>query len=206
MKRLIIRHRPRPAMIVAICALVAAGAGTAGATATKSTKAHAANRHAAPKNDNQQDLGLISGFFSSHRGQLTGPAGPQGPQGPQGPKGATGAQGPKGDTGDQGPQGNPGATNVVVHTATASIAANSSNSGNVTCPSGTSAVAGGGSGTDELKASEPTVTRTVIVFGHPLTFHPGASDGETPDGWGATGTNTTGSAETLTVYVVCASP
>lgn len=192
-------------MIVAVCALVAAGAGTAGATTTSATKAHAANKRVAAKNDNNQDLGLISGFFSSHRGQLVGPQGPQGPQGPKGANGANGAngaQGPKGDTGAQGVQGQAGATNVVVHTATTSVNGAASGSQVVTCPSGTSAVAGGGNGLDYLSNSNPVSLQRIGFFNLQLP----ARDGDTPDGWGAGGHNASGSAETLTVYVVCASP
>jgi len=70
------------AMIVAVIALILAGASVA-------------IEEAGPKGD----IGLT--------GEV-GPQGEQGPQGEPGPQGENGSQGPKGDTGCTGPKGNPG--------------------------------------------------------------------------------------------------
>lgn len=116
--------------------------------------------------------------------------GQRGLAGATGPQGLTGLQGPKGDTGTAGTNG---ATNVVVRTNSLSIPGGGNGGVQAYCNSGEVATGGGSIGassTLELWSDYPV----------------GGSTTTPPGGWGAEATNTSGSAQTETVYVVCASP
>jgi hypothetical protein len=125
-------HRPTPALVVSIVALVMALGGAAYATIPDARgivhgcyKRSSGGVFAPPRGslrviDTAKGQGCRKNETALNWNQ-TGQRGPQGPQGPkgdtgatgpQGPKGdtgATGAQGPKGDTGAQGPKGDTGA-------------------------------------------------------------------------------------------------
>jgi collagen triple helix repeat protein len=132
---------------------------------------------------------------------VQGPVGPQGPQGEQGPVGATGPQGPQGEqgaqgpAGPQGPQGVPGPTgpagpaSVRVVSDTVTVRAGSSNGLLVFCGMFETATGGGSKPNDAfvLTGSAPT-------------------DGDFgfADGWWVTANNTSATAQTLTVYALCA--
>jgi hypothetical protein len=109
MKRLI-RHRPSPAMVVALVALFVALAGTAYGAVKLPRNSVGTDQVI---NGSLQKVDLSKRAIAALRGArgprgLQGPAGSQGLQGPQGQRGDPGVQGPKGDAGVQGPKGDPG--------------------------------------------------------------------------------------------------
>lgn len=148
-----------------------------------------------------------------------GPAGPAGPIGPAGPKGQTGLTGPAGPVGPAGPQGIQGipgppggggtggsGINFLITKqafSTGSQSANTPFSQQVLCPANAYAMGGGASlnqfDTAELTRSHPVDVRPVDGGGTPVP------DGK-PDGWLIYGKNTTTTAVTGDVYVVCAVP
>lgn len=148
-----------------------------------------------------------------------GPAGPAGPIGPAGPKGQTGLTGPAGPVGPAGPQGIQGIPGppggggtggsglefLITKQAfsTGSQSANTPFSQQVLCPADAYAMGGGASlnqfDTAELTRSHPVDVRPVDGSGTPVP------DGK-PDGWLIYGKNTTTTAVTGDVYVVCAVP
>jgi hypothetical protein len=106
MRTFIARHRPSPAMVVALVALSVALGGT-GYAATKLPRNSVGNpqlKRNAVTGDKVNDGSLFLNDFAP--GQI-----------PKGPKGDTGPQGPRGDTGSPGgpgPQGPPGLAQVIV--------------------------------------------------------------------------------------------
>lgn len=109
MKRLLMRYRPTPALIVASIALFVAlsGASYAAVVLPRNSVGAAHLQKDAVNSAKVKDRSLRAVDFA--QGEL--PAGPQGkqgltgPQGPAGPAGAAGPTGPKGATGATGPQG-----------------------------------------------------------------------------------------------------
>jgi Collagen triple helix repeat (20 copies) len=114
-------HRPSPAMVVSIVALIAgfAGSAIAGPAAKlisgKQIKRNAiTSRHVKDGSLRLQDLSSKFRVSMTSRGTArglrgaTGPQGPQGAQGSQGPQGERGPQGPKGEPGVPGTPGTPG--------------------------------------------------------------------------------------------------
>jgi hypothetical protein len=171
-------HRPSPAMVIALCALVIAMGGTsyaaiklpANSVGTKQLKANAV------VSSKVKNGSLTAADFAPNR-IPTGPRGPLGPPGPQG------LQGPIGPSGPQGPPGEPAVTTVDVVTSGPSLSP-----GSVSCPSGEIATGGGAEAqTGMLKASSPHVD----------------ADGF-PDGWGAASVASDGTTPTqVTVWAVC---
>lgn len=127
----------------------------------------------------------------------------KGNRGPQGPAGAAGAQGPKGATGAQGVQGvqgAAGATNVIVKRVDVSLPAGSSANAVAVCPAGSKATGGG------LNPGGITSAAS-LTKSYPSTGGVGqAADGDVPTAWGGWAFNSTGSAATLSVFAICASP
>lgn len=106
MKKLLARHRPSPALAVAVIALFVALSGASYA-AVALPRNSVGTMHLQKDSVNSakvKDRSLRAVDFA--QGELpAGPHGPPGPQGPAGPTGATGPTGPKGATGPQGPAG-----------------------------------------------------------------------------------------------------
>ena len=96
------RHRPSPALVVSIAALVVACTGTAVAVKSMVTSAQIKNGTIKLKD--------LSRAVRKALLNDTGPTGPRGATGPTGPKGAKGATGAKGTTGAKGATGATGAT------------------------------------------------------------------------------------------------
>ena len=107
-------HRPSPAMVVSIVALIAGLTGSALAgPAAKLISGKQIKKNAVTGShvrDGSLQLRDLSSKFrvSMTNHSSTARPGPRGVAGPQGPKGAQGAQGPQGERGQQGPKGEPG--------------------------------------------------------------------------------------------------
>jgi hypothetical protein len=110
----LLSHRPSPAMIVSIVALVLALGGT-GYAATSLPKNSVTTKQVVDRSLRANDF--APGQLPAGKQGPIGPAGQQGPQGlqgPQGTKGDPGTKGDKGTTGDRGPQGATGPSDVFV--------------------------------------------------------------------------------------------
>jgi Collagen triple helix repeat (20 copies) len=127
--------------------------------------------------------------FKGQRG-LTGARGLTGPRGLTALQGSTGATGAAGTNGTNGTNG---ATNVVVRTNSLTLPSTANGSVIASCNPGERATGGGAAG-----SSAGLVAYADSPFGGSTTT--------APVGWSAQATNTSGSSQTLTVYVVCASP
>jgi hypothetical protein len=98
--RQMFRHRPSPAMVVAVIALIVAmsGTGYAALTITGKNVRNGSLTGADVRNNTLASIDVKNGNLLAKdfkAGQLpAGPQGAQGPQGPQGPQGAQGVQGP----------------------------------------------------------------------------------------------------------------
>src|SRR4051812_20827112 len=105
MKRRLARHRPSPALAVAMLSLAVALGGTSYA-ATKLPKNSVGNpqiKRNAVTGDKVKDASLFSNDFAP--GQIPkGPKGDTGGPGVAGPLGPAGTQGAQGPAGSQGPQ------------------------------------------------------------------------------------------------------
>jgi hypothetical protein len=171
-------HRPSPAMVIALLALLIAMGGTsyaaiklpANSVGTKQLKANAV------VSSKVKNHSLIAEDFAPNR-IPTGPRGPQGPAGPQG------LPGPRGATGPQGPPGEPAVTTVDVVNSGPSLSPVS-----VSCPSGEIAAGGGAEAqTGMLAATSPHVD----------------ADGF-PDGWQGFSVASDGTTPTqVTVWAIC---
>lgn len=152
------------------------------------------------------------------RGEV-GPQGPQGAIGPQGPQGAIGSRGPRGETGDRGPRGpggpkgprgpggpkgergKPGA--VVMRlignsTVTRKVEPGSLAKGFIAfCPSGWTATGGGFSVEDPETGGENDLK---VILSQPFP----AGHTMVPRGWQVRVLNTTGDAQQLKIWAVCA--
>ena len=117
-------------------------------------------------------------------------------KGQQGARGLQGPQGPTGAAGTNGTNGTNGATNVVIrHTDTATPTANQT-TGIARCNAGEQATGGG-------------ALISGGVGGASQWMQPGSpvpSSGSLPPGWFASYYNSSGFSDTLSVYVICASP
>lgn len=117
-----------------------------------------------------------------------------GPAGPQGEAGDTGPKGDKGDTGDPGPTGVSG---VEVVREDFTLPAGSLSSRSVECPGGTRATGGGVS-------ANGIATDSAVVVSRPTSSGVGSpSTGDAPVGWRGSYFNGAGSAQTVSVYVIC---
>jgi hypothetical protein len=105
--RRLVRHRPSPAMVVALIALFVTlgGVGYAAVTLPRNSVGAAQLKKGAvtPPKVAKKTIAL----FRGQRGPR-GAAGDRGPQGAQGPQGPVGAQGPSGAAGPAGPSGSAG--------------------------------------------------------------------------------------------------
>jgi len=179
MKRLV----PKPAMAVAVIALIVACAGTAvaGNTLAK-VKANSVGskqiKDDAVKGNHVADGSLSPADFS---GSVQGPQGPQGPQGVQG------------QPGQDGEDGDPGLTGLQRVQTQQAIANNTNAAVDAPCPAGKSPIAGG-----------------YEVIGSPMDIKvdaPVNSQGSSSaplNAWRAQAVNTSGGSSTLRVYAVCA--
>jgi hypothetical protein len=113
MRRFAVRHRPSPAMVVALLALSVAlgGTGYAATKLPKNSVGSAQIKRNAVTGDKVDDGSLFVNDFAP--GQI--PKGPKGDVGPQGPAGPTGAQG------GPGAQGPPGLAQIVVRRHTQAV-------------------------------------------------------------------------------------
>ena len=152
----LIRHRPSPAMVVGVVALIIAMAGTsyaaiklpANSVGTKQIKANAV------VSSKVKNGSLFARDFAA--GQL--PRGPVGPQGPRGPQGFQGNQGP------QGVQGPPGQDAVATVDVVDSGAAATSPVETM-CPGGEIATGGGGTTSGSLTESRPVLDANQFPVG-----------------------------------------
>jgi hypothetical protein len=165
----------KPAIVVAILALVMACAGTAFAgkmiTGSKIKNNSITGKDLKDGSVTEKDL----------KGDFTGP---QGPQGPTGPRGLTGPQGPEGPTGPS------GVSNLQRVQKDQSIPANAGTSVDAKCPAGTVPIAGG----YEVIGSPMQIKGEI----------PSASGANGIDEWTVSVFNNNGSSQTLRVYAICA--
>jgi hypothetical protein len=131
--------------------------------------------------------------------------GNRGPRGFTGAQGVQGAKGDKGDKGDTGTAGANGATNVVIRTGSVSVADGTRNFAVAACAAGEHAT-GGGARFTGLSATN----QHLLVYSYPKNAATPATGvpaaGDVPTAWQASAFNSSGSADTLNVFVVCASP
>ena len=107
-------HRPSPAMVVSVVALVSGltGSAIAGPAADlisgkQVKKGSITSRHVRDGSLQLRDLNSKARSAMSRNGSANQP-GPRGATGPQGPQGVPGTQGPQGERGPQGPKGEAG--------------------------------------------------------------------------------------------------
>jgi hypothetical protein len=181
------RHKPSPALVVSLLALIVAMGGTSYAAIKlpKNSVGAAQLKKNAVTSAKVKNGSLLKSDFKS--GQL--PAGPQGPQGLQGPAGPAGTPGKN------------GATNIAVASSdglTVPSGASSDDSTNgVGCSPGTKAIGGGVVVTD----TDGNRINTVPVTASDVT-----ETNSQPDGWQGAIDNETGSDVLLFVDAICASP
>jgi hypothetical protein len=179
------RHKPSPALVTSIVALVVAMGGTSYAAIKlpRNSVGSAQLRRNAVTSAKVRNGSLLRQDFKP--GQLPrGPQGLQGPQGPQGPAGPAGAN---------------GATHVVFSdSAGTTVAAGADGSDSVACPDASTATGGGVFVTDgaEILNVDAPVTESDST--------PGA--GNQPNGWEGAIHNASGGDVTLVVEAICASP
>lgn len=151
-------RRPSPAFVISLLALfVALGGTTYAATSLPRNSVGTAQIKSGAVTKTKIAKGTLAGMQG--RQGATGPAGPKGAQGAQGVQGPPGAKGDSGAKGDQGIQGIPGnqgiqgiqglqgdpGPNAIAYLTSplTKVAANSSASVSVTCPSTTYVIGGG---------------------------------------------------------------
>ena len=122
--------------------------------------------------------------------------GATGKAGASGAPGAQGVAGNEGKQGKEGPPGKSGATNVVERFAEATVANGGVGEATANCNAGEHATGGG----PRLWAGGDAGTEYLASVPNPL------GSGETPNGWTVEWYNTSGGAEVVRVFVVCASP
>jgi hypothetical protein len=202
MKRRFLARRPRPAMLVAVVALVLSltgGAIAASLITTGDIKNGAVTKKKLHKNSvntkKVKNKTLKAKDFAP--GQLE--------QGVQGIQGLKGEKGDKGEPGADGADGAAGATNVVIRTASVNVNNNTRGFAVATCEAGEKAVGGGGRFT-ELSATNVHQ----LVYSYPKNTATNNLDlpaaGDVPNAWQASGFNTSGGPETFNAFVVCAAP
>jgi hypothetical protein len=126
-------------------------------------------------------------------------------KGNRGLRGLPGTPGTPGAKGDKGDAGANGGTNVVIRTATVAVAAGTRNFASAVCNTGEKAT-GGGARFTGLSATN----QHLLVYSYPKNAATPATGvpaaGDVPTAWQASAYNGSGVAETLNVFVVCASP
>jgi hypothetical protein len=191
-------RRPSPALIIAVVALFVALGGT-GYAAIKLPKASVGakqlKKNAVTSAKVKNSSLLLGDFRASERRKLRGPAGTPGAQGLQG------IQGPKGATGVE---------KVVVRSAALLFASGSGGDGQTLSASAqcqaAETVVGGGTeaGPTVIVGGQPN---TFVTASRPADASGGAlGNGAEPRGWYAEARrNSQTSAQTVTIYVLCAS-
>jgi hypothetical protein len=125
------------------------------------------------------------------KGSVRGPRGLTGPQGPQGPQGPRGPQGLRGPTGPGGP------TDIDYEVFELSLAASSTGSDFVLCPTGFRPT-GGGATSDDESNSFITIAESVMDLD---------PDTGLPDGWFVVARNTdAANAHSVFIAVACVKP
>lgn len=99
-------HRPSPALVIAVIALIAATGGNAIADGVTAVAARLGKNSVTSREVKNGSLTLAD-FKASERSKLKGAAGATGAAGARGAAGATGATGATGPAGPQGPAGTP---------------------------------------------------------------------------------------------------
>ena len=176
------RHKPSPALVVSVVALVVAMGGTSYAAITlpKNSVGSRQLRNNAVTSAKVRNGSLGKQDFRA--GQLpAGPAGPQGPQGAPGPAGASAA------------------THVVFQDSAGTTVANGADgSDSVACPAGAKATGGGVFVTDGTN---------IVNVDAPVTESDTTADASgQPNGWEGGIHNSSGGAVTLVIEAICASP
>jgi hypothetical protein len=129
----------------------------------------------------------------------------RGQAGAQGAAGLAGLAGAPGKDGSPGTNGTDGAKNVVVRTGSASIGAGTLGDAQANCNSGERATGGG----EFVSVNSGSIDETIRFSAPSLQsadFVQPAGPGDVPDAWAVEVANNAGTARTLNVYVVCASP
>jgi hypothetical protein len=182
------RHKPSPALVVSLLALIVAMGGTSYAAIKlpKNSVGAAQLKKNAVTSAKVKNGSLLKSDFKS--GQL--PAGPQGLQGPAGPAGAPGKNGAN------------AATSVTFADSAGKTVADGANSADstdtVACAAGAKATGGGVIVTD----TDGNVLTTV-----PVTLSDSTTDaGDQTTGWEGAIDNETGGDVVLIVEAICASP
>lgn len=192
--RRLAKHRPSPAMIVALIALFVSlgGAAFAAGILPKNSVGSKQLKKNSVTSVKVKDASLKAADFAA--GQL-----------PAGAKGATGATGPKGATGEVTPGTFLGGKVTAQFEAAAADLANGANqSYAVFCPAGQIATGGGGRGDDTL-SEETILTNTRPAISASNTEPP--TDGQSFTGWRITIVNPAGGAASgikPEVWVICA--
>jgi hypothetical protein len=212
--RRLVRHRPHPATVVAIVALVLAATGGALArSGSSSPRATAASSSSLSR----KQLAQIEAYLSTHRNDFRGPVGPAGANGGNGANGAQGSPGPQGPPG---PQGNPGPTGTVDTTnfytkaqsdarylrgTVTVIATASATNGNfqvavASCPSGYQAI-GGGVDPNNVFTMQVTQSTPLINGNRPLLMSAGQYG--PANAWSGGVVNNSGSTANFSVTAIC---
>jgi hypothetical protein len=189
--RRMLRHKPSPALVISVIALIIAmgGTGYAAISLPKNSVGTKQLKKNAVKSSKVKNGSLLSKDFKS--GQL--PAGPQGPAGPRGPAGTQGPRGPAGKNGTN------AATNVVARdSAGITVADGDDDFDSVDCHAGEKATGGGVFITDgsNIINTDATVNESDATLD---------SNGD-PTGWEGGIHNASGGPVTLVVEAICASP
>jgi hypothetical protein len=193
------RHRPTPAMVVALAALFVALGGSSYAALRIGSKQIANNsvRSKDVRNNDLRSTDVRNGTLllkDFRAGQLA--AGSPGPQGPQGPPGAPGA---RGDTGVE---------KVVTRSDAFSFPASNGATGqylddHVQCEPGESVVGGGYTTPSTSSGGQPN---TIVMQSRPATATGAVpANGDEPTGWYVEARRNVDVAQTVTFYVLCAS-
>jgi hypothetical protein len=181
------RHKPSPALVVSLLALIVAMGGTSYAAIKlpKNSVGAAQLKKNAVTSAKVKNGSLLKTDFKS--GQL--PAGPQGPQGLQGPAGPAGKDGTNAATKIQ-----------VIDTDGPQVADGADGSGSAACPAGTKPTGGGVFVTD--------AGGNLLTVNAPVTESDTLPDDTTglPIGWEGSIHNASGNPVTIVVEAVCASP
>ena len=185
------RHRPSPAMVVAMLALVFAltGTGIAAVTALPRNSVGTKQlRNGAVVSSKVRNHSLLARDF--RRGQL--PRGPIGPAGPAGPQGPAGPAGPAGNLA------------VGVREADAAVGPGRRAFAIAACPSGQRAIGGGVYLADSTPDNQDAIMRNAPVNSTGGTAFKLLASGQTPNAWYGQAYNAGSNGATVHVYAICA--
>jgi hypothetical protein len=188
------RHRPSPALVVAMLALAFALTGTgiaAVAALPRNSVGTRQLRNGAVVSSKVRNHSLLARDF--RRGQLPrGPIGPAGPAGPQGPAGPAGPAGPSGNLA------------VSVHEADAAVGPGRRAFAIAACASGQRAVGGGVYLADSTPDNQDAIIRNAPVNSTGGTAFKLLAAGQMPNAWYGQAFNAGTNGATVHVYVICA--